>query len=127
MNSTNFLHSLLSQSGVLKLFHFPHFFLFSATLKARTFKNSAGFSSSVSTVMAFNGSGFLATLYLTFIENLTNETRLLLSFSVIFWFKEIKSLRKAKSRFWGKPCGWKTGLVQGSFSKCNALRQGSFQ
>lgn len=49
--------------------------------------------------MAFHGSGFLATLHLTFIKNLTNETRLLLSFSVIFWFKEIKGLRKTKSRF----------------------------
>lgn len=128
INSTDFCLSLSFPNWTgTKVFPLYSFFSFLCNTEREKYKNSVGFSSGVSTVMAFHGSGFLATLYLAFIKNLTNETRLLLSFSVIIWFKEIKDRRKTKSRFWGKPRGWKTGLVQSRFSKCYALRQGSFQ
>lgn len=120
------LTPLISQSVlVLELFHILLFL--SPHTEIKWLMNSVGFSSSVSTVTAFHGSGVLATFHLSFIENLTNETRLLPSSSVIIWFKQIKGLRKVKPRFWGKPPGWKTGLAQGSFPKCCALWQGSFQ
>lgn len=72
----------------------------------------------VSAVTAFHGFGFLPTLHLGFIENLTHETRLLPSSAVIIWFKRITGLKKAKFRFGlnhlvGK-LGWYKAAFQGA-------------
>lgn len=61
--------------------------------------SAVDFSFGVSTATAFHGFGFLPTLHLGFIENLTHETRLLPSSAVIIWFKRITGLKKAKFRF----------------------------
>lgn len=109
------LTPFLSQRGpVLKFFCLPLFLSFLPNTESKKSKNPLGFPLE-SAHPGFHGSGFLAALHLTFIKNLTDETRLLLSFSVIIWFKEIKGLSKTKSRSWGKPRGGTPGGFEAVF------------
>lgn len=85
------------------LWEYQYFLISSAPFcpntEPRRCNSSVDFSFGVSTATAFHGFGFLPTLHLGFIENLTHETRLLPSSAVIIWFKRITDLKKAKFRF----------------------------
>lgn len=105
MNLTELPYSLSFTKGTSAEL-LPSSFL--PNMESKKSKNSLGFPLE-SAHPGFHGSGFLAAIHLTFIKNLTDETRLLLSFSVIIWFKEIKGLRKTKSRSWAKPRGGTPG------------------